>query len=89
MYNVTKYHGGYPESITEGTEMFLVIIRKTNIGNVDAGGSATVNIIDTTGSLECTLHTRQCIYAPNLTHSPTTTIIPSLCLIPPVQSDHG
>ena len=33
MYNVTKYHGGYPESITEGTEMFLVIIRKTNIGN--------------------------------------------------------
>ena len=58
--------------------MFLVIICKTNIGNVDAGGSATMNIIDTTGSLECTLDTRQCMYAPNLTHSHTTTIIPSL-----------
>ena len=62
----------------ERTEMFLVIIRKTNIGNVGVGGSTTVNIIDTTGSLECTLHTRQCMYAPNLTHFPTTTIIPSL-----------
>lgn len=53
----------HSDLIEERTEMFLAIIRKTNIGNVGAGGSATVNIIDTTGRFDSsTLHTRQCIY---------------------------